>query len=673
MANTIAPSIAVKISANAAGFAQTVNNAANSLKVLEQRAKFANNLLAGFGVGFGAYQIASVVTDVVKSMATFEAEMSKVKAVTKATDEEFGKLSESALNLSAAFGVNKTGVAALQTQYARLGFSTSEILLSTKAAIQLSRATGEDLAKSAQIAGSTLRSFNLDAREMNRVADIMATAFNKSALGLDDFGEAIKYVAPVAANANITLEQTSAMLAVLADSGIKGSQAGTSLRKILTDLGVNAGPMLTQKLKEMAAAGLSQADAFDEVGRTAYTSLLVLVKNLEKVQEYTVALKDNKGALDSVASVVKDNLIGDWEKFTAAIGKTIETGSGLNLFFRKFLQDATDLTRFLSGDFRSSMEVYIQNIVDANKVDVDRKRILEETNTVIARYGLNLKEVTKGFDTDKELGGLPGAWQLAIDRAEILLEVQSRIKKANEAETQSIRNKVDALAAEIKKKEDLRKLLDSKLGFYPGVDDGGQAKSTYGVDMSNRPAIDSNNAFAESLKNVTNNALVTGSTLVTLTNDIVPKMNEAIVASQQFINGFANAFMALGEGIGSVVSGSQTAAEAFRRYADDIVRSIGRMIMAQMIQKAIQDKTTDFNFFAKLALIGVATGVASGLIRKIGASSSGGGASNARGSSYNSDISSRGRDVRLTGDFIVRGPDLVLAIRNQNYKGGRLG
>lgn len=97
------------------------------------------------------------------------------------------------------------------------------------------------------------------------------------------------------------------------------------------------------------------------------------------------------------------------------------------------------------------------------------------------------------------------------------------------------------------------------------------------------------------------------------------------------------------------------------------------MIMAQMIQKAIQDKTTDFNFFAKLALIGVATGVASGLIRKIGASSSGGGASNARGSSYNSDISSRGRDVRLTGDFIVRGPDLVLAIRNQNYKGGRLG
>ena len=85
-------------------------------------------------------------------------------------------------------------------------------------------------------------------------------------------------------------------------------------------------------------------------------------------------------------------------------------------------------------------------------------------------------------------------------------------------------------------------------------------------------------------------------------------------------------------------------------------------------------KSTDFNFFAKLALIGVATGVASGLIRKIGSSSSGGGASNTRGSGYNSDISSRGRDdVRHTGEFIVRGPDLVLALRNQNYKGGRLG
>lgn len=318
-----------------------------------------NSILAGFqnqvtslgraiAGGLGFYTLSSAITGSVQKMATFQHSMSEVMAITGASGEEFQKLRNNALDLAGSF--KAIDIARLETELGRLGFSTQEILQATKAIIELATATGEDLSKSAMIAGSTLRAFNLDASNMQRVVDVMASSFNKSALSLDNFGEAIKYVAPVAQAAGVSLEQTTAMLGVLADAGIKGSMAGTSLRKIISDLGQGAAPILAQKLKEMAVAGMSGSQAMDEVGRTAYAALLILANHTEKVDEATLAYQRAKGEAAGMSKIMQDDLIGDWNKLTAEFDKTIVKGTRLNDVLRDIVQGATALAKFLNHD-----------------------------------------------------------------------------------------------------------------------------------------------------------------------------------------------------------------------------------------------------------------------------------------------------------------------------------
>jgi hypothetical protein len=293
---------------------------------------------AGKAIGayFGAYSIYRGLEYGVKTMAQFERQMDTVAAITGATGGELKELQDNAINLAGAF--RSIDIAKMETELGRLGFRTSEIIDSTKAIVALATATGEDLAKSADTVGSTLRIFNLEASKSGQVTDIMAAGFNESALALDNFTESIKYVGPVANSAGLSLQQTTALLGVLADNGIRGSMAGTSLRKIISDLGRGAAPILTRKLQEMAAAGMSSADAMDEVGRTAYASLLILANNVEKIDALTNSLNNSKGAAEATAKIMEDNLIGDWQKFQAELDKAIVSGSVTLDILRGILQ-----------------------------------------------------------------------------------------------------------------------------------------------------------------------------------------------------------------------------------------------------------------------------------------------------------------------------------------------
>jgi len=357
MGQSVLAKMAVQIAANTAGFNAAMQDAAKSVRGVGTTIDGIADKVKNFALGYVGFQQAlNIGSQVIKSLSDFEAEMSKVRAVTNETKGGIDVLRRSAIDLGASFGASSKDVASLQLEFARLGFSTGEILKSSKAAILLAKATGEDLAMSAQIAGSTLRSFNLDASEMNRVTDVMAAAFNKSALGLSDFGEAIKYVAPVAAAAGLSLEQVSAMLGVLADNGIKGSMAGTSLRKIISDLGEGSAPKLTKALGEMAAKGLDGAAAMDEVGRTAYASLLILAKNTEGIDKATVAYKNANGELEKMAKIMQDNLAGDWDKLSGSMDKAIQGDGDRTNILRGIVQQLTMLSNYFQRDDISGWE-----------------------------------------------------------------------------------------------------------------------------------------------------------------------------------------------------------------------------------------------------------------------------------------------------------------------------
>ena len=261
--------------------------------------------------------------------AAFEQSMAKVKAVSGATGEQFKSLENNAKQLGASTRFTASEVSALQLEYAKLGFSADEITQVTQATLNLAQATGSDLAQSAEVAGSTLRAFGMDASQTGKVTDVMAAAFSSSALDLDSFQDSMKYVAPVAKAAGVSLEEATAMLGQLANNGIKGSQAGTSLRRILQEVagtGLDFGTAMQKTADEV----INLADAKDEVGRTASSAFLVLKEGMKDVDGLTESLKKSKGAAAGMAATMDDTADGAMMRMRSAIeGAQIEIGSAL--------------------------------------------------------------------------------------------------------------------------------------------------------------------------------------------------------------------------------------------------------------------------------------------------------------------------------------------------------
>ena len=220
-------------------------------------------------------------------------------------------------------------MAGLQENFARLGFSSAEINKVTESTLALAQAADADLARSAEVAGSTLRGFGLEASQTGRVTDVMASSFGASALDLESFAESMKFVAPVANSAGISLEETTAMLASLANAGVKGSQAGTSLKRIISELGATGGDV-SGAISKLASEGLNLADAKDEVGRTAQTALLVLSKSGEQTAKLTGQFQNSAGAAKDMAAIMDNTSSGALARMRSAIeGAQIKLGKAL--------------------------------------------------------------------------------------------------------------------------------------------------------------------------------------------------------------------------------------------------------------------------------------------------------------------------------------------------------
>ena len=286
----------------------------------------------------------------VKLAVDFESAMAQVKAVSGATGGEFKKLEQSAKNLGASTIFTAREVAGLQLEYSRLGFSANEILNVQEATLNLAQATGSDLAQAAEVAGATLRAFGLDAAETGRVTDVMAESFSSSALNINTFQDSMKFVAPDAKAAGVSIEETSAMLAVLANSGIKGSQAGTALRRILQEMSGTSGT-LTDRFKALSAKGIGVRDAMDEVGRRAGSSLLVLTNGAGQVDELTSSFNNAEGAAARMADIMSDTARGQIKEMTSALeGAGIALGEVLIPFVTK----AAGFIRDLATKFKNA-------------------------------------------------------------------------------------------------------------------------------------------------------------------------------------------------------------------------------------------------------------------------------------------------------------------------------
>ena len=273
--------------------------------------------------------LAAIGASAFKVAADFEQSMARVRAVSGAAGKDFDNLRQLAEDLGKSTVFTASDVAGLEEAFARLGFSTDEILNATEATLNLAQASGTDLASAADVAGSTLRSFGLNATETGRVTDVMAASFSSTALDMDSFREAMKLVAPVAKSAGLSVEDTTALLGTLSNAGLRGSQAGTALRRIISELGATSGDV-SGEIKKLAAEGLNLADAKDEVGRNAQSALLILAEGTDTTDKLSVSLRAAEGAAKGMADVMNDTAEGAMKRMQSAIqGAQIALGTAL--------------------------------------------------------------------------------------------------------------------------------------------------------------------------------------------------------------------------------------------------------------------------------------------------------------------------------------------------------
>lgn len=304
----------------------------------------------------------------------FDEEMSRVQALTRLDkgDSQLAALRAQAKKLGAETAFTTRDAASGQAFLAMAGFTPQSIQAALPGVLNMALAGGMDLGESADIGSNILSQFTLPAGEMDRVSDVLTAAFTRTNTDLRSLGDTMKYAGPVASKLGISLEEAAGMAGILANNGLRGSDAGTAMRsslarlasptagaaKALKQLGVSvsdaSGKMrpvetiLLDLYKATKKYGqVDQVGFFKDIaGEEAFVGLQTMVAGAGsgELQKLIDALKAASGEASAVAKKMADNLGGDlknldsaWEGFRIQVE---ETADGL---LRKLTQNLSDI------------------------------------------------------------------------------------------------------------------------------------------------------------------------------------------------------------------------------------------------------------------------------------------------------------------------------------------
>lgn len=319
--------------------AATTNTALSKIDVAGQKMEAVGNSIAGAGkkmIGVTTV-IGGVGVAAVKTAADFDSAMSQVAAVSGAMGKDFDALRNKAREMGAKTKFSATEAAEAMNYMAMAGWKTEDMLSGIEGIMNLAAASGEDLATTSDIVTDALTAFGLSAKDSGHFADILAAASSNANTNVSMMGETFKYCAPIAGALGFSAEDTAEAIGLMANAGIKSSQAGTALRTIMNNLAgdvkisgkaigdvtiatTNAdGSMrdlsdiladcrsafgnLTESEKAQAAESL--------VGKNAMSGLLALMNAGEgDIDKLSSAIDNCDGSAEKMAMTMQDNLAG---------------------------------------------------------------------------------------------------------------------------------------------------------------------------------------------------------------------------------------------------------------------------------------------------------------------------------------------------------------------------
>lgn len=332
-----------------------------------------------------------------RTTADFDSAMSKVQAISGATGAEFDKLRAKAREMGANTKFSATESAEALTYMSMAGWKTEDMLSGLEGIMNLAAASGEDLATTSDIVTDALTAFGLTAADSGHFADILAAASSNANTNVGMMGETFKYAAPIAGALGYSAEDTAQAIGLMANAGIKSSQAGTSLRSIMTKLSqdftisgkaigdvtvatTNADGSM-RSLNDILAdsreafAGLTESEkaaaAESLVGKNAMSGFLALMNASPKdIGKLETAIANADGAAESMAETMQQNFGG---QLTILKSQLSEAGISIGDTLVPFMQKLTSIVQTLVDKF--------------NALSPTAKRIIVVIGLIVAAIG----------------------------------------------------------------------------------------------------------------------------------------------------------------------------------------------------------------------------------------------------------------------------------------------
>ncbi len=383
---------------NAVGqFQRNVGNYPRTFGIATQAV---TRFLGAFGLVTGLALFAKTIKEVVGLNVEFEASNSKLQAVMGATKQEISGLREQQIRLAETTLYTADQYANLQIELAKLGFPTKAIEQMTESTANAAIAMGSDLGRQAELTGSILHAYNLEASQTDAVNDQLSKSTTTTALDFEKLATALPYVSSSAKLLGFNLSETLALMGQLSNTGLQASTIGTSLRSIFLSLADSSSnlskkvkepvrdlPSFLKLLKQLKDENIDLGEALELSDKRSVSAFASLVAGADKVEVLSKTIHDATGFTKQLADTVTDNLKGDFILLSSA---------------------AQSLARELGENLDSSLRSVVRSLITFIGIIREIPKFIKEnkgliTSLVIALVAFNGATITSTALTLKDI------------------------------------------------------------------------------------------------------------------------------------------------------------------------------------------------------------------------------------------------------------------------------
>ena len=447
-----------RVSSGMIGLRDNLNNINSS--GLPTSVKWFSKFAIGLGIAVqGAQALFRGLRNGINTIADFEQANVNLSTILGVNVRDMRALTDSALALGRTTEYTASQVTQLQTELAKLGFGQGSILSMQKYILHFATAMGVDLGEAAEVAGSTLRSFNLSGKDTEDALSVLVEGANRSALSFERYKTSIGTVFPVAKTFGFTLRDIVALLGSLANAGFDASSAATATRNILLNLADASGKLakrlgepvktfdgLFDGLIKLRKEGVNLAEALELTDKRSVSAFSTFLEGAESAKMLRFELEDVSGVLETIAEERLQTVEGSTKLLESAWEGLVLSFSNSTGVIKTLIDELTSLTTSITNllfpkqaQSAATYDEYFSKFTDFYKKE-GAKKTLEAIDTFVNQYIAHVEALEKIQEREPDFTGILGIgkpykdYRKALDTLKDIRKAEAAVREQIEAD-----------------------------------------------------------------------------------------------------------------------------------------------------------------------------------------------------------------------------------------------